>query len=271
MAEQVMAIVEQEQEEPTERTDTCPKHGEFIARRVLRHGPDCVRKYYQWSSCPACIEEERQGEEAKRAQQRREEWYRYVAACIEKAGIPPRFQGKTLDSFHAENDEQRTAAEVCGRYVADFKENLQAGRCLVLCGTVGTGKTHLACGILYALASKGARVLYITVAELLRTLRSSWGTRAKESEAEILDRLCKLDLLVLDEVGCQYGSEAEKVQLFDVINSRYNAIKPTIVLSNLDGVGMAAYLGERAVDRLCENGGRMLVLQGKSWRAAQTR
>ncbi len=271
MAEQAMAVVEQEQQEPTERTETCRRHGEFTSHRSFHGRGFLDRPVYRWSSCPKCKEEWEQAKADSQARVEREWQEKRIAACIEGAKIPLRFKGKTFDSFQAETDEQRMTLEACRRYVDEFKDNLQAGRCLVLCGTVGSGKTLLASAILYALASKGAKVLYITVAELLRMLRSSWGDRAKESEVEILDRLSRLDLLVLDEVGVQYGSEAEKVQLFDVINGRYNAVRPTIVISNLDIAGITAYLGERAVDRLCENGGRMLVFTGKSWRASQGR
>jgi DNA replication protein DnaC len=57
------------------------------------------------------------------------------------------------------------------------------------------------------------------------------------------------------------------VQLFDVINARYGAQRPTLVISNLDLAGLREDLGERVLDRLRENDGRMLVFKGKSWRA----
>ena len=41
------------------------------------------------------------------------------------------------------------------------------------------------------------------------------------------------DLLILDEVGVQFGSETEKMILFEIINGRYEQLKPTIVISNL--------------------------------------
>jgi len=52
-----------------------------------------------------------------------------------------------------------------------------------------------------------------------------------------------------------------------VINGRYGAQRPTLVISNLDLAGLRENLGERVVDRLRENDGRALVFTGKSWRA----
>ena len=73
------------------------------------------------------------------------------------------------------------------------------------------------------------------------------------------------DLLILDEVGVQFGSETEKMILFEIINGRYEQLKPTIVISNLADA-LTDYLGERVVDRLREGGGRMLIFDWPSYR-----
>lgn len=52
----------------------------------------------------------------------------------------------------------------------------------------------------------------------------------------------------------QFGSDAEKLILFEIINGRYEAVKPTILLSNLNIDGLKGYMGERVVDRLREGG-----------------
>lgn len=250
------AVVEQKG-----RTEICSRHGEYMSQHRVLFGHD-----YGWTACPTCTAEEREAALQREELERQEA---LTARRIERANIPPRFQGKTLENFQTGSDEQRVALDLARSYVIEFRTNLEAGRCLVFCGTPGTGKTHLACGMAYALAKDGWRTKYTTVSELIRGIRETWRPEATATEGELLTRLRELDLLVLDEVGAQFGTEAEKVQLFDVISSRYNAMKPTIVISNLDLDGLKTYLGERAVDRLRENGGRMLVLMGASWRATQ--
>ena len=75
------------------------------------------------------------------------------------------------------------------------------------------------------------------------------------------------DLLILDEVGVQFGSDFEKQILFDVLNERYEKLKPSILLSNIPGDQLADYLGERVTDRLRENGGKMIGFDWDSyWR-----
>src|SRR6185312_8486138 len=95
-------------------------------------------------------------------------------------------------------------------------------------------------------------------------LRDTWRKDSAETESEVLCQLLLPDLLVIDEVGVQYGSDGEKVHAFDIIDGRYNAMRPTIVITNCKPDELLAYLGERVVDRLLEDGGRMLVFDGKS-------
>jgi DNA replication protein DnaC len=74
------------------------------------------------------------------------------------------------------------------------------------------------------------------------------------------------DLLILDEVGVQFGSDTEKLLLFDVLNERYEQRKPTLLLSNLALDGVKAFLGERIYDRLREDGAEAVVFDWDSWR-----
>jgi DNA replication protein DnaC len=75
-----------------------------------------------------------------------------------------------------------------------------------------------------------------------------------------------MDLLILDEIGVQFGSETERNLLFDVLNERYEDCKPTLLLSNLPKQDVAKYLGERVMDRLREDGGRVVVFDWESHR-----
>ena len=64
----------------------------------------------------------------------------------------------------------------------------------------------------------------------------------------------------------QYGSEFEKQILFDVLNQRYEQLKPAILLSNIPTEQLSDYLGERVTDRLRENGGVVIGFDWKSYR-----
>jgi DNA replication protein DnaC len=242
-----------------ERSETCPQHGEFTARKLSFGGKD-----YGWTTCLKCEHEKNEAEHKLEVQRHREA---VIFRCMADADIPVRFKTKTLENFEVLDEDQRIGLASARSYVTDFPANLKAGRGLVLCGTTGRGKTHLGCGIARALAETGRHVRYTTARDLIRALRDTWRRDSLTTETELLSQLRDLDLLVLDEVGVQFGSDAERVQLFDVINGRYGAQRPTLVISNLDLAGLRENLGERVVDRLRENDGRALVFTGKSWRA----
>jgi hypothetical protein len=75
------------------------------------------------------------------------------------------------------------------------------------------------------------------------------------------------DLLVLDEIGVQYGTETEQKILFRIIDLRYEEMKPTILISNLAIPAFTEFVGERVVDRMRENGGMLFAFDWESYRS----
>jgi DNA replication protein DnaC len=104
------------------------------------------------------------------------------------------------------------------------------------------------------LLDEGHEVRFSGVRPLLREIRETWGHR-EERESAMIHRLIHLDLLILDEVGMQFGSDAERLLLFDVLNGRYEELKPTVLIGNLAVDTLPDYLDIRLLDRLRENGG----------------
>lgn len=211
----------------------------------------------QRESLDELISMQRREEEADRQRAR-------IEARHKHSGVPPRFQTATFDNFEHRTKALGLAAEAMRDFVGNFAEHAKAGRCLILAGPAGTGKTHLACAAIRALCDQGRQAKYIKLGDAIRRLRDTWRKEWHETELEVLQIMRTVDLLVLDEVGVQYGSEGEKVHAFDIIDGRYSDMKPTIIITNCKADELVAYLGERVVDRLLENGGRMLVFDGKS-------
>jgi len=240
------------------RIEHCPIHGEYESINFIGN---------IWSKCPKCAEEERvlekkrQEEEARR--QRRILWERKIGG----SGIPERFRNKTLDSFIAESPEQKRALAIAREYAENFSEVLKTGRCLVFIGKPGTGKTHLAIGIGLHIMKEDRTVLFTTVMRAMRRIRETWSSCSTETESQAISAFTTPDLLILDEVGVQSGSEFEKNIIFDIINERYENCRPTIVLSNLTRDELIAFLGERVFDRLREDGGKMVGFTWESYRA----
>lgn len=240
-----------------DRTKTCDKHGPYISRNVI----SCI-----WTRCPACQDEAQAEEKAKRdardKKERDDRWEKRLG----QSGIPLRFRDRTLPRFVADIDGQRFALQFAIGYAAEFADQ-HSGRCAVFIGKPGTGKTHLACGIaLRAMGVHGASALFTTVAKMARRIREAKSFDAKETESAAIAIHVYPDLLIIDEVGVQSGTDAEARSLFDVVNERYEQRKPTIFLSNLDLDGVRAALGDRLFDRMREDGGEVVTFDWDSQR-----
>lgn len=185
------------------------------------------------------------------------------------SGITPRFNSCTFETYRTTNGPQgmSRALHACMDYVDQFPDNYAAGRSLVLTGNVGNGKTHLACATVQAVIRKhGAQAVIVTAAEIIRVFKGAMDRSAEYSDREVLAELATFDLLVIDEVGAQSGSAYELGVLHEVIDRRYQLVLPTIVVSNLAAADLARYIGDRALDRLRQAGGKAI---GFNWASAR--
>ena len=170
---------------------------------------------------------------------------------LDEAAIPRRFLGRSFDNFHTETDAQRAVLAVMRDYAENFAENEKLGKGLVLAGGPGAGKTHLTSAVQQFLMP-AASSLYVTALGVIRAVRNTWRKDSERSETEVLAMLGSVQLLVLDEVGVQYGTDGEQTILFDVIDKRYRDMRPTIVLTNQGKRGLKEFIGERSFDRIAE-------------------
>lgn len=221
---------------PVHEWRDCPVHGKVPASYVGVYGD-----VWPINECPKCKEQ------------------RHFEERLNCSMIPRRFRNKTLDNFETKEKFQQFVKTIADDYVADLENNIGNGVSLVFLGPCGTGKTHLACGIAHEAIKRGHTALFVSVSTLIRKVRASWGTKTEE---EVLKVFTDCDLMVLDEVGIQAGTENERNILFDVLNTRYADMRPTIVISNLKLVEITNYLGTRIIDRLSENGGQVVPFKG---------
>ncbi|MER2949615.1 ATP-binding protein [Morganella morganii] len=181
--------------------------------------------------------------------------------------IPPRFAAATFETYHPANPDAKNNLEICREYAETWLSRKTAGEALILCGTPGTGKTHLAVSIARQVATEAQESVFITTAaRIIRAFRRTWAGDAEYSELDVLEKYCYPGLLIIDEIGVQYGTDSERNILFEVINDRYEDMLPTIMISNLPLNELAPLLGERVVDRMLE-GGAVLSFNWPSYRS----
>lgn len=167
-----------------------------------------------------------------------------------RSGICDLHRNCTFANYQVNNDGQRHALSKAKSYAQNFGMGFG---CFVFSGGCGTGKNHLAAAIGNHLLAKSNTVLVVTIPDLMLRVRRCYD--GGESEASLLDDLCKVDLLVLDEVGVQRETRGEWVILNQVIDRRLSSLKPVGVLTNLNARELTDVLGARVMDRLTMDGG----------------
>ena len=187
---------------------------------------------------------------------------RRIARLLGQTGMGERFHGRTFETFRV----SRATKHAYDSSVA-FCDAYEAGnpRGLMLCGSYGTGKTHLAAAIVRRMAEQGVVALFLSVPELFAKIRASFDS--KETSAETLIEAAKAaPVLVLDDLGAEKTSAWTQEQLYRVINHRYEHLLPVVVTTNNMGKGLEASAGARNLSRLAEMTGVPVVIQAEDWR-----
>lgn len=175
-----------------------------------------------------------------------------------KSGTPERYHSESLDTYKATTDAQKKA-------LAAARQFLQGVKCgefktLVMLGNAGTGKTHLAAGVI-----REAGGYYRTAPEIVEELRRAKSFSAAETEGRIIADYGHAKLLVVDEIGRGINATDEKYMIYQVLNARYNSRRPSVLISNFSKSEFLQYIGVAAADRLVESA-EIVEINGTSYR-----
>jgi DNA replication protein DnaC len=104
---------------------------------------------------------------------------------------------------------------------------------LLVIGTIGVGKTHLAVGMIKELIlSKGISCLFYDYRELLKEIQNSYNDSVKTTELDVLRPVFETEVLVLDELGAVRPTEWVWDTVSLILNTRYNDNRTTIITTN---------------------------------------
>lgn len=227
------------------KVDNCPTHGNFESHGVKYA---MMRREF-WTTCPVCQTEreaaDRRAEAEGRAQLQRER----LDNMLRMSGIPARLKGCSFATYRAETDSQKAALQAAMDYADKFASIRKTGESLIFAGKPGTGKGHLAAAVMNKLMPEYLPI-YTTCLDMIRSVRETWRKDSKHSEMEVLQEYEDASLLIIDEIGVQYGTDGEQTIIFDVLDRRYRQMRPTILITNQDRAGFTAFVGERIFDRL---------------------
>lgn len=245
----------------------CEKHGEYEQRkRMFTNG--VVKLPSPPTRCPGCLRDELSFLKAEKVRWEKQVRQQSVERLLRQLEIPERFASCTLDSYKPVGKDSERALRVCQAYASKWTDRLKQGGGLVMCGKPGTGKNHLALAIArYVIENHQSPVIFTTALKIAREFKSTWSKTATRCENDVISHFTTPDLLIIDEVGVQFGSEAEKLIMFEIINTRYERMKPTILISNQTKEELAAFVSERVIDRMSDGGGCTLSFTWDSYRS----
>ena len=146
---------------------------------------------------------------------------------------------------------------------------LTARENLLLMGAVGTGKTHMATALGVEACRRGHAVQFFRASDLVSVLQEKF---AAGSLSRFREKLRKMDLIILDEVGYVPFNQTGSELLFNVIADCYEQ-QSVIVTSNLEFGQWTSIFGDTKltsalVDRLVHHA-HILSFTGESFRLKQ--
>lgn len=170
-------------------------------------------------------------------------------------------QDKTLDKFFP-NDEQQNAYNQARR----FAENPEGW--LVLLGSYGSGKTHLAAAIGNRRLELGEPAVFIVVPDLLDHLRAAFSPESEITFDDLFESVRNAPLLILDDLGTQTTTAWANEKMFQILNHRYMMKLPTVITTNVP----LDHLGDRLASRMVDGElSSVVAIDAADLRAARDR
>ena len=180
-----------------------------------------------------------------------------VKAGFESSGLggligKQRFDNFELKYYSRENDVCKRvekyrdilksfALEFCGDTYKNF----------ILMGSTGLGKTHLSTAVAERVIERGFDVLYVSATSMLGDFeKERFGNENAAASGNDTERYYSCDLLIIDDLGAEVVNKFTQSYLYDVINTRMNNRKCTMINTNLTATEIMSVYAERIHSRV---------------------
>ena len=195
------------------------------------------RMYRMPLACACKIEQNRIEDERQKALNLQRRLDRFKVYSLMDA----RFSNCTFENWTRTADNDRLY-NICKRYCENWEQVYKSASGLLFYGVPGCGKTYASFAIANELYNKGVAVMAISVSRILAIIKDSFDKHGETSEMEILNTIAEASLLILDDLGTEHQTNWTSRMLYQIIDTRERASKPTIITTNLDKIALRKYL-----------------------------
>lgn len=164
--------------------------------------------------------------------------------ALQRARVPERYRHCDFENYETDNEIENVTREqlanwnrsltqakmLVQRFATDFPVSNERG--LLLMGTCGVGKTHLAVSALKSIIVRGHGGLFYDYRELLKAIQDSYNPENQATEMSVLEPVLSAEILVLDDVGSSKPSLWALETVGHVLNTRYNNKRITLLTTN---------------------------------------
>lgn len=158
-------------------------------------------------------------------------------SLLSSARIPRRYEHCELANYDTDFPGAHPSLADAHFLAASFAKKCDphGDKGLLIIGKIGTGKTHLAVGVMKELIlNRGIPCLFYDYRELLKEIQNSYNTTVQTTELDVLRPVFETDVLVLDELGAVKPTEWVWDTVSLILNTRYNDNRITIITTNFD-------------------------------------
>ena len=173
------------------------------------------------------------------------------------ARIPRRYEHCELSNYDTDFPGAHPSLEEAHFIASGFAKKCdpRGDKGLLIIGKIGTGKTHLAVGIIKELiVNRGIPCLFYDYRELLKEIQNSYNSTVQTTELGVLRPVFETDVLVLDELGAVKPTEWVWDTVSLILNTRYNDNRTTIITTNFDDQPAAGAAGSISPARAASRG-----------------
>lgn len=185
--------------------------------------------------------------ECRHAEQAERTYRRLLKLSNLESYIHLRFDNFKLDMPYLNATQRETLSfvfSVAQQFADDPQDNW-----LVIEGSYGSGKTHLAAAIGNDLVDRNRDVMFMTVPDLLDHLRTTFSPTSEIQYDQLFNAVKSAQILILDDLGTEAPSDWVAEKLFQLLNHRYVNRMPTVITTNHQIEEMDGRVASRLQDR----------------------